>query len=57
MSGFSYSQAEGDDVYISEEAFNSYANNPEGQDRGIPARRFSQTELLECLKPYLDVVY
>lgn len=55
-SGFSYSAATLDEVYISEQEFNRYAEDSANQTKGIPVRRFSKAELLTCLDPYFDVI-
>ena len=55
--GFSFSQTTPDEAYVSEQQFNDYAEDYENQDKGIPVRRFTKAELLECLEPYLETLY
>jgi len=55
--GFSYSGAAPDEVYLSQRQFNDYAENCQDQTKGIPVRRFSKAELLDCLKPYFETLY
>jgi 2-polyprenyl-3-methyl-5-hydroxy-6-metoxy-1,4-benzoquinol methylase len=55
--GFSFSQTTPDEAYVSEQQFNEYADDYEHQTKGIPVRRFTKAELLECLKPYFEALY
>lgn len=55
--GFSFSQTTPDEAYVSEQQFNDYAENFEHQTKGIPVRRFTKAELLECLEPHFETLY
>ena len=55
--GFSFSQTTPDEAYVSEQQFNEYAEDYENQNKGIPVRRFTKAEFLECLAPYFETLY
>ena len=54
--GFSFSGHP--DKYLSEQTFNDYAHSPFSEKtKGIPVRRFSRSELHDCVSRYLDPIY
>ncbi len=55
LKGFSCS-SEPEHSYLSLAEYNSYANNPQTQDRGIPVRRFSEQELKSEVSPYFEIL-
>jgi SAM-dependent methyltransferase len=55
--GFSFAHADLDEVYLSEAAFNAYAENSSDQPKGIPVRRFSKKGFLATLDPLFDTLY
>ncbi|MEH6591670.1 MAG: class I SAM-dependent methyltransferase [Halioglobus sp.] len=55
--GFSCAHADLDEVYMSEVAFNTYAENSANQPKGIPVRRFSKKGFLAALAPLFETIY
>ena len=54
--GFSYAKADEDERYLDREVFDRYASDHRLQAKGLPVRRFSKAELLDCLTPEFDVI-
>jgi hypothetical protein len=55
LKGFSCS-SDPDNSYLTLTEYNTYANNPQTQDRGIPLRRFSENELRAEVAPHFEVL-
>jgi 2-polyprenyl-3-methyl-5-hydroxy-6-metoxy-1,4-benzoquinol methylase len=54
--GFSYAKADADERYIDVEDFDRYASDHRLQLKGLPVRRFSKAELLDCMGAYFNVI-
>ncbi len=55
--GSTYSHPRPDQIYISEEEFNRYADDHTDGSKGLPVHRFSKAEFLDFLAPHFDTIY